>query len=74
LVINGGSNGGLLVTAVTVASSAPLSQMDQSPLLLKKNAADINGYFVATRSGLAMIISLIISIYFGNRIKINKIC
>ena len=33
------------------------SNMDPGKIELKKNAADINGYFVATRSGLAMISS-----------------
>ena len=47
----------LLVTAVTVASSAPLSQIDQSLFESKKKAADANGYFVATRSGLATVSS-----------------
>ena len=47
----------LLVTAVTVATSDPLSQIDQRLLLLKKNAADARGYLVATRSGLAVISS-----------------
>jgi hypothetical protein len=40
----------LLVTAVTVASSAPLSQIDQRPFELKKNAAEARGYLVATTS------------------------
>ena len=43
----------LLVTAVTVASSAPLSQIDQSLFESKKNAAEAKGYLVATKSGLA---------------------
>jgi hypothetical protein len=43
------------VTAVTVASSAPLSHIVHSLFELKKNAAELNGYFVATRSGLAKI-------------------
>ena len=41
----------LLVNFVMVLSSAPSSQIDQSLLVLKKNAADANGYFVATKSG-----------------------
>ena len=41
------------VTLVTVASSAPRSQMAQMLFELKKNAADASGYFVATKSGLA---------------------
>ena len=43
----------LLVTAVTVASSAPLSQIDHNLLESKKNAAEANGYLVATKSGFA---------------------
>jgi hypothetical protein len=46
-----------LVTAVTVALSAPLSQIAHSLLLLKKNAAEANGYFVATKSGSATMFS-----------------
>ena len=41
----------LFVTAVTVASSAPLSQIAQRPFELKKKAAEANGYLVATKSG-----------------------
>jgi len=47
----------LLVTAVTVALSAPLSQIDQSLFESKKNAAEANGYFVATKSGFATVSS-----------------
>ena len=43
----------LLVTAVTVASSDPLSQMLQREFELKKNAAEAKGYLVATKSGFA---------------------
>ena len=42
------------VTDVTVASSAPLSQISQSLFELKKNAAEAKGYFVATKSGFAI--------------------
>ena len=45
------------VTAVIVALSAPLSQIAQSLFESKKNAADANGYFVATKSGLATVSS-----------------
>jgi hypothetical protein len=46
-----------LVTAVTVASSAPLSHIDHNLFESKKNAADANGYLVATKSGLATVSS-----------------
>ena len=42
----------LFVTAVTVAVSAPLSQIDHNLFESKKKAADANGYLVATKSGL----------------------
>ena len=41
------------VTAVTVASSAPLSHIDQSLFESKKNAAEASGYLVATKLGFA---------------------
>ena len=44
----------LFVTAVTVAVSAPLSQIAQRPFELKKNAAEAKGYLVATKSGFAI--------------------
>jgi len=43
----------LFVTAVTVASSVPLSQIDHNLFESKKNAADAKGYLVATKSGFA---------------------
>jgi hypothetical protein len=42
----------LLVTAVTVASSAPLSAISFILLVENNHAADAKGYFVATKSGL----------------------
>ena len=44
----------LFVTAVTVASSAPLSQIAHNLFESKKNAAEAKGYFVATKSGLSI--------------------
>jgi hypothetical protein len=42
----------LFVTEVTVAESAPLSAIEFKPFFEKNQAADANGYFVATKSGL----------------------
>ena len=47
----------LFVTEVTVASSAPLSQIDQSLLESKKKAAEAKGYLVDTKSGLPTVSS-----------------
>ena len=47
----------LLVTAVTVASSAPLEAISFSLFLEKNQAAESKGYLVATRSGFARISS-----------------
>ena len=44
-----------MVTAVTVATSAPLSQIAQRLFELKKNAAEANGYLVEIRSGFATV-------------------
>jgi hypothetical protein len=49
----------LFVTEVTVASSNPLSQIDQSLLESKKKAAEAKGYLVATKSGLETVSSQI---------------
>ena len=49
----------LLVIAVTLASSAPLSAKAFKLLLDQNHAAESNGYFVATKSGFAAISSLI---------------
>ncbi len=43
----------LFVTAVTVASSAPLSEIAFNPFLLKNQPADANAYLVATKAGFA---------------------
>ncbi len=49
----------LFVTAVTVASSAPLSAIAFNPFFEKNQAADANGYLVETKSGFDTVSSLI---------------
>ena len=45
------------VTAVTVASSAPLSAIAFKPFLLKNQPAEAKAYLLATKSGLATVSS-----------------